>query len=242
MKKYYDLHIHSCLSPCADSDMTPNNIAGMSYLNKLDIVALTDHNSSKNCPAFFKAARNYGIVPIAGMELTTAEEIHVVCLFEEISDAMKFEEIIAPCRMAIPNKTPIYNEQLVMDENDNITEIMPNILSLATTVTIEDAFDITDNLGGVCYPAHIDKDSNSVIAMLGDIPSHIPYKSFEFHDKDKIDEYKQRYPIINGKAVLSSSDAHTLGLINERINYIELSGETEKELTHELLLYLKQGV
>ena len=79
---YYDLHIHSCLSPCGDNDNTPNNIAGMATLCGLNIVALTDHNSCKNCPAFFAAAKKYGIIPIAGMELTTSEDIHIVCLFE----------------------------------------------------------------------------------------------------------------------------------------------------------------
>lgn len=82
MKFYYDLHIHSILSPCGDDDNTPNNIAGMASLCGLNIIALTDHNSAKNCPAFFEAARKYGIIPVAGMELTTSEDIHVVCLFE----------------------------------------------------------------------------------------------------------------------------------------------------------------
>ena len=90
----YDLHIHSCLSPCGDEDNTPNNICGMAALSEIDIVALTDHNSSKNCPAFFSAAEKYGIIPIAGMELTTAEDIHVVCLFENLSDALLFDEFV----------------------------------------------------------------------------------------------------------------------------------------------------
>ena len=77
-KYYYDLHTHSCLSPCGDDDNTPNNICGMAALSEIDIVALTDHNSSKNCPAFFTAAEKYGVIPVAGMELTTAEDIHVV--------------------------------------------------------------------------------------------------------------------------------------------------------------------
>ena len=81
MRYYYDLHIHSCLSPCGDNDMTPDSIAGMGELNGLDIMALTDHNTLKNCPAFFKAAYRHGIIPVAGTELTTAEDIHAVCLF-----------------------------------------------------------------------------------------------------------------------------------------------------------------
>ena len=70
MRKYfYDLHLHSCLSPCGDDDSTPNNIAGMAALSGLSIVALTDHNTAKNCPAFFEAAERNGITAVAGMEL-----------------------------------------------------------------------------------------------------------------------------------------------------------------------------
>ena len=89
-----DLHIHSCLSPCGDEDMTPGNIVGMSLLNGLQIVALTDHNSTKNCPAFFKIAKKHGIIPIAGMELTTAEDIHVICLFRSLEAAMAFGDFV----------------------------------------------------------------------------------------------------------------------------------------------------
>ena len=91
MREYAcDLHVHSCLSPCGDEDMTPGNIAGMAVLNGLDIVALTDHNSSKNCPAFFAQAKAQGIIPVAGMELTTAEDIHMICLFRTLEDALSF--------------------------------------------------------------------------------------------------------------------------------------------------------
>ena len=78
---FADLHIHSCLSPCADDDMTPADAAGMARLAGADVAALTDHNSAANCPAFFAACEAYGVVPVGGMELTTAEEIHLVCLF-----------------------------------------------------------------------------------------------------------------------------------------------------------------
>ena len=91
---YYDFHVHSCLSPCADDDNTPNNLAGMAALCGINIMALTDHNSCKNCPAFFEAAKRNGIIPIAGMELTTSEDIHLVCLFPELDVAMEFDKSI----------------------------------------------------------------------------------------------------------------------------------------------------
>ena len=84
---YYDLHIHSCLSPCGDDDMTPANIAGMAAVKGLDVIAVTDHNSCKNCPAVLAAAAEYGILAIPGMEINTSEEVHAVCLFEELKNA-----------------------------------------------------------------------------------------------------------------------------------------------------------
>ena len=70
----YDLHIHSCLSSCGDDDMTPGNIVGMAAIKGLDVIAVTDHNSCRNCPAVLKLAEQYGVLAIPGMELTTAEE------------------------------------------------------------------------------------------------------------------------------------------------------------------------
>ena len=121
MRYYYDLHIHSCLSPCGDNDMTPDSIAGMGELNGLDIMALTDHNTLKNCPAFFKAAYRHGIIPVAGTELTTAEDIHAVCLFATLSGAMEFEGVLENRRIKIKNRPDIFGEQRITDENDNIT-------------------------------------------------------------------------------------------------------------------------
>ena len=109
MKKYYyDLHIHSCLSPCGDDDSTPDSIAGMGELNGLDIMALTDHNTCKNCPAFFESALRHGILPIAGMELTTAEDIHLVCLFGTLEKALEFDNELQSRRILIENR-PIFS-------------------------------------------------------------------------------------------------------------------------------------
>ena len=108
MRYPYDLHNHSCLSPCADNDNTPNNIVGMAYLCGLKIMALTDHNTAKNCPAFFEAAARYGIIPIAGMELTTSEDIHAVCLFPDLPSAMRFDEYIDSHRIKIKNRPEFF--------------------------------------------------------------------------------------------------------------------------------------
>lgn len=103
----YDLHIHSCLSPCGDEDMTPGNIVGMAMLKGLDVIAITDHNSCKNCQVAMKAGDEYGVLVIPGMELTTMEEVHVVCLFETWEEAMEFDGFVYDSLMNIQNEEDI---------------------------------------------------------------------------------------------------------------------------------------
>ena len=159
---YYDFHIHSCLSPCAENDMTPNNIAGMAALAGLNIVALTDHNTCRNCPAFFAAAKKQGIIPIAGMELTTAEDIHVVCLFESIDDALAFSDEVDSRRIRIRNRVDIFGEQYIMDGEDEIVGTEDDLLSNATTVTVDEAPTLVKKHNGVCFPAHVDREASSM--------------------------------------------------------------------------------
>ena len=120
---YYDLHIHSCLSPCGDNDNTPNNIVGMGVLAGLQIMALTDHNTCRNCPAFFAAAKKHGTIPVAGMELTTAEDIHMVCLFPDLESAMAFDEEVGRHLIRVSKRPDIFGDQLILDENDEVIRI-----------------------------------------------------------------------------------------------------------------------
>lgn len=218
MKKYYyDLHIHSCLSPCGDDESTPSNIVGMGVLNGLQIMALTDHNTTKNCPAFFDAANEYGILAIAGMELTTIEEIHVICLFENLQNATDFEKEIQSKRILIENRTDIFGNQLVVDREDNIISNEKYLLSNATTISFDDVPMLVAKFGGVCYPAHIDRESNSVTAVLGGIPSESEYNFAELHDKTKAENFKN-----TNCEFIVSSDAHYIWDISEKENYFLL--------------------
>lgn len=237
---FYDLHIHSCLSPCADDDMTPANIAGMAAIQGLGIVALTDHNSVKNCPAFFKHAKRHGIVPIAGMELTTAEDIHVICLFPTLEIALDFDAIVSEKLIKIKNKPAIFGNQYIMDENDEISGIEENLLINATSLDIETAYKTVTSLGGVCYPAHIDRESGGMIAVLGDFPADVPFASFELNDKASYDSYSNRFPQIKDKNYVVSSDAHNLWSISEAENCVDIDDEPYSSLkvASELIKYL----
>ncbi len=212
-----DLHIHSCLSPCGDDDMTPGNIVGMSLLNGLQIVALTDHNSVKNCPAFFKIAKANGIIPVAGMELTTSEDVHAVCLFRSLEDAMSFGEFVDSKRLPIKNDPDIFGKQLVVDENDEVCGEEEFLLINAVNISLDAAFDEVSRRGGVCYPAHIDRSSNGIISMLGDFPPEPAFTAFELNDINSLEDCQKRFSVLSERNLVhvASSDAHYLTDISE---------------------------
>lgn len=221
---YYDLHIHSCLSPCADNENTPNNLAGVGVLAGLQIMALTDHNTAKNCPAFFSAAKKQGIIPVAGMELTTAEDIHVICLFEKLCDAMVFDKEIEKRRVLVKNRTDIFGEQLIMNEQDEVIGQEEHLLSNATTVSLDECPALVESFGGICYPAHIDRQSNGAIAVLGTFPSWLPFTCAEIHNGAKNAEYIKKHGLQNLQTVVCS-DAHYLWDVRDKEYYFELPDE-----------------
>lgn len=222
---YYDLHLHSCLSPCGDNEATPANIAGMATLAGLQIVALTDHNSTRNCPAFFKAARAYGLIPVAGMELTTAEDIHLLCLFEELADAMDFGEEIEGHRIRIRNRKDIFGDQLIVDEEDNVLGEEEFLLPNATDVTVDDAPALAERFGGICYPAHIDRQANGILAVLGTFPDRPFFPCFGLHDAGREQALREQYPALAGKRAVISSDAHYLQDIRDADACLDLDDE-----------------
>lgn len=234
---YYDLHIHSCLSPCGDKDSTPFNIAGMGKLNGLDLMALTDHNTCRNCPAFFEAAAACGILPVPGMELTTAEDIHVICLFPTLETALAFDGEVDARRVKIPNRPRIFGEQILWSREDKPAGEEPDLLINATTLTLEDAAALAGRYGGVCYPAHVDRQANGIIATLGMMPPAPRYTCVEFRDKANIPLYREKYGL-SDKTVVISSDAHDLGSIAERENWLDLSGEDGNAVRRQLLAIL----
>lgn len=239
---YCDLHIHSCLSPCGDEDMTPGNIVGMSLLNGLQIVALTDHNSVKNCPAFFKIAKANGIIPVAGVELTTSEDVHAVCLFRSLEAAMEFGDFIESRRMRIKNEPDIFGRQLLIDENDEICGEEPDLLINAVNISLDEAFEEVLGRGGVCFPAHIDRSSNGIIAMLGDFPPEPAFTAYELNDIASLEDCRSRYSVISERNLIhiASSDAHYLADISEKGFAIELDDDpySSDRVRNKLIDYL----
>jgi predicted metal-dependent phosphoesterase TrpH len=220
--------------------MTPANIAGMAVINGLGIVALTDHNTSKNCPAFFRAAKAHGIIPVAGMELTTSEDIHMVCLFRTLEDAMEFDSFVESKRMEFPNKPDIFGHQYIMDENDNILGEEPSLLINAADISLEDAFEEVIRRGGVAYPAHIDRQSNGIIAVLGTFPPEPCFTAYELNDGNSDGEYREKFPMIKQLSRAVSSDAHYLWDISEAKFSLKLDDEpySSQKVRDSLIDYL----
>ena len=221
MRLYYDLHIHSCLSPCGDSDMTPNNIVNMARLADLNLIALTDHNSCRNCPAILAAARGSGLTVLPGMELCSAEEAHVVCLFPTLEAAEAFDAAVLPTLPPIPNRPEVFGEQIIMDGEDTIVGRLEPLLVTASALSVDDIPALARRFGGTAFPAHIDRPSYSVTAALGDIPP-VGFTAAEITAAGDTDTLCRQYPLLRGLPLLQNSDAHYLHQIAEAGPWLEL--------------------
>lgn len=215
MSLTYDLHIHSCLSPCGDDDMTPANIAGMGALKGLDVIALTDHNTSRNCPAFLTAAREYGVLAVPGMEINTSEEVHAVCLFSNLEAAMDFDSYVYGKLIKFPNKEEIFGKQQIYDEADRICGAEPNLLINATEISFDGLWELVRSFDGVMFPAHIDKQSNSLLSNLGFIPPDSRFATAEVKEIEKLPGLVKANPYLEKCRIISNSDAHYLEHIND---------------------------
>ncbi|MBQ9511756.1 MAG: PHP domain-containing protein [Lachnospiraceae bacterium] len=219
---YYDLHIHSCLSPCGDNDMTPANIAGMAHVKGLDIIALTDHNACRNAPYVMKAAQAYGITVIPGMELTTSEEAHVVCLFPDIEAALAFDAFVYERLQKVENRKDIFGDQLIMNEEDEVLGEEPYLLINATTISFDDVFEILKPYDGLMIPAHLDKETDSIISQLGAIPPTALFTVAEIKNPARTEEMINAHSYLKRCRIITDSDAHYLGDIAEPVRTLAL--------------------
>ncbi len=212
---FYDLHIHSCLSPCGDDDMTPANLVGMAAVKGLEVIALTDHNSCRNCPAAMYHGKKYGVTVIPGMELTTTEEVHVICLFADLDAALAFDSYVYARLMPVPNREDIFGKQQIMNQNDEVAETVEYLLINAVSISFDDVFPLVESFGGIAYPAHVDKSSTSVISNLGFIPPDSTFTCAEFHDFKNLHRLRKEHPYLETCSVICCSDAHYLQDIHE---------------------------
>lgn len=224
----YDLHIHSCLSPCGDDESTPSSIAQLGSILELNAVALTDHNTCKNCPAFFETAKQLDIVPIAGMELTTAEEIHVLCLFPELENAMAFDKEVEKHLPPIMNNPAIYGNQNIVDAQNNILGTFDKLLINATDIDLYLLSDFIRPYSGIIVPAHIDRTSFSLISALGFVPDENGFDCVEIRYKEAVENLKATHQYLNVCRIIHDSDAHRLEDMSLPVNMLNIEEKTAK--------------
>lgn len=213
---HYDLHIHSCLSPCSDPDMTPCNIAGMAALKGLDVIAVTDHNSCLNCAAAIEAGARYGLLVLPGMELCTMENIHVICLFQTLSGALRFSDKVRSLLPKIPNRPDLFGDQTVMDSGDAATGHEEIFLLGATAIRFDRTERLAETFGGAAFPAHIDREAFGALNVLGSFPPDAGFSSIELSAACDRNHFLAEHREFRGCRVLQNSDAHRLWEISER--------------------------
>lgn len=219
---WYDLHIHSCLSPCADDDMTPCDIVRMACLKGLDVIALTDHNSCGNCAAALAAGEREGVLVVPGMELCTREEIHVICLFAELAGALGFARRVEARLPPVPNRPEIFGRQIFMDEWDRIRGEEPRLLLTAADIGFAQAAAMAVACGGAAFPAHIDRPAFGAVGVLGCLPPENPYTAAELSARCDRAAFLRSRSDTAGLRILVDSDAHSLGAISERAHCLRL--------------------
>jgi PHP family Zn ribbon phosphoesterase len=203
-----DLHIHSCLSPCASDEMTPWNIVGMAMLKGLDAVAVCDHNSALNLPAAIKAGKEYGVCVVPGIEVTSREDVHLLCYFEALEQALELSEVLDTKQPNIKNKPSLFGEQIIVNEDDEPVGNFERLLLTACDLSLEDIYTITNEIGGIMVPAHVNKGANSLMIVLGMMPQDLDIPTVEI--------FGIRPHSMLGRLCLTSSDAHQLPDILEK--------------------------
>lgn len=231
MKYTYDMHIHSALSPCAEEEMTPNNIVNMAVLNGLDIIAVTDHNSAGNLQAFKECSDRKGIVFVPGIEVESAEEVHIVCLFADVESACMMGDEVRKNLLPAENKPDIFGTQLFFDSDDNVTGQEEQMLLFASAMTAEEVFEKAYGLGGCAYFAHVDRASYSVFSALGTFPEDIDTGVVEVSDTAAGRSFAAGSRQLTDKTLLFCTDSHRLETISRGENSIELPVENRADIT-----------
>ena len=202
----FDLHIHSCLSPCANLEMSPSEIVKRAVAAGMDGIALTDHQSARNTPAIAECARRAGLKCLFGLEVCTAEEVHTLALFDTTDQALAMTEWVYAAMPKRVNDPDTFGDQPVVTWDDDIVEMEWRILAMGCRKTIPETAAQCRELGGVYIAAHIDRPNFSVYSQLGGIPEGC----FDAVELSRTADESTWLPKAEGYAVTRSSDAHNL--------------------------------
>jgi predicted metal-dependent phosphoesterase TrpH len=224
-----DLHIHTCLSPCADLDMSPTAIAREAKSKGIEIAGICDHNSAENVPGVRLAAEKAGVNVIGGMEVTSIEEVHILALFDSEDALMTMQQEVYDHLPGV-NDEKRFGEQIVADENDELLSFNKKLLIGATELSLERIVEIIHDLGGLAIASHIDREGFGIIGQLGFIPEGLPLDAVEVSPAGNPGDYKDlQLPVI------TASDAHRPADIGKSFTGFWLEEVTLHEIRSALL-------
>ncbi len=226
-----DLHIHTCLSPCAELEMSPLAVVNIALNRGIDIIAVTDHNSAENVSAAQKAADGTTLTVLAGMEIASSEEAHILAFFDHAEDIIKLQDIIYENLLPGENDEKMFGEQIVVNEKDEVLDFNKKLLIGATMLPAQEIISTIHSLGGLAAASHIDKDAFSIISQLGFISDDLEFDALEMSPNTARAEAEQAFEMYKSFAWISSSDSHFPDDIGKRTTIFHMNEPTIKEMS-----------
>lgn len=224
-----DLHIHTCLSPCCESTMSPRKIVKQAKLKGLDIIGICDHNSIENVRYVKKAGEKEGLTVIGGIEVTSQEEVHILAYFDEDEKMTELADLIYE-NLPGKNDERFFGDQIVVNEDDEVLGTNDRLLIGATALSIHDIVTSIHALSGLAIASHIDREGFSIIGQLGFIPDNLELDGLEVSPRISIDEAKVKYGQASDLPFVTSSDAHSLDDIGRSYTCLSMAGANTKEI------------
>jgi predicted metal-dependent phosphoesterase TrpH len=224
-----DLHIHTCLSPCADLTMSPKRVVERAVKKKIDIIGICDHNSAENVRAAVAAAADKQITVLPGMEITSVEEVHILGLFDEIAPVLFLQEIVFEHLAPGGNNEEVFGEQIIANEFDEVEGYNPRLLLGATSLTLKEVVAEIHAMGGIAVAAHIDREAFSILGQLGFIPENLDLDALEVSLVTPACAVEM-FPGIHHFPLIRSSDAHELEDIGSQVSRFLLEEPTFDEI------------
>ena len=224
-----DLHIHSCLSPCSDWDMSPKKIVQKSLEQHLDLIAICDHNTAENVAATMREGQRQGVAVLPGMEICSREEVHMVTLYKSVDDALEMQKFIYT-HLKGDNQPEVFGHQVIADEHDQVLGENPRLLIGATGLSLMEIVQKAHHLGGICISSHVDRPSYSLIGQLGFIPEDLRIDAVEVSFRVPLEKARTEVPGIGEYPCVTSSDAHFLHDIGKVWTEFKLAAPSLDEL------------
>ena len=229
-----DLHIHTVLSPCGDIEMTPRQIIAKAASRGLDIIGISDHNSTRQCAEIKKVGAREGIFVLCGAEVTTREEVHCLAFFETPEALSEFQKFLSENLMPVENDVDKFGYQLVVNEDEEVLDQEPYLLINAISKNINEVEAEVHRLNGIFIPAHINKMQNSLLSQLGFVPPDLNFDALELSKHISTESFLEKNKYLAKKTFIHSSDAHCVDDIGCIYTELQLHERSFEEIKNAL--------